>query len=92
MARRLIDGARRDWLSDEQCARWIGVSTTLFHQLVDAGRFPAQVVLGRGGRKPAKWHWLDAVAYMHLRGRGLAILSLPVTRSGAAGRRQPREG
>lgn len=86
--RRLIDGPRRDWLSDQQCAAWMGIGLSLFHQLVAAGRFPAPVAVGRG--KPQKWHWQDCIAYMHLRGRALSVLALPEEGRGEASSRRRR--
>jgi predicted DNA-binding transcriptional regulator AlpA len=63
--RRLVDGPDTDLLSARQCAAWLGIGLTLFRELVTSGEFPAPIRLGR--RKANRWHWLDAVAFAHLR-------------------------
>ncbi len=87
---RLLDGPERDWLSAEQVCEYLGIGETRFRELVEGGLFPPPVVLG-GRDRLQKWHWLDAVAFMHLRGRGLAVLTGEASEAQApapAGRRR----
>ena len=63
--RRLIDGPERDLVSAQEAARWLGCGLTLFRELVASGEFPAPIRLGR--HKATRWHWLDVVAFAHLR-------------------------
>lgn len=63
--RRLVDGPDKDLLSAREAAAWLGVGLTLFRELVASGTFPAPIKLGR--HKAQRWHWLDVVAFAHLR-------------------------
>jgi predicted DNA-binding transcriptional regulator AlpA len=64
-ARRVIDGPRNDWLSAEEVAAYLRIGTSLLAELRAAGDFPSPVKLG--SRRAIRWHWLDVVAWGHLR-------------------------
>lgn len=80
--RRLIDGPESDLVSAREAARWLGCGLTLFRELVTSGEFPAPIRLGR--RKAMRWHWLDVVAFAHLR-------SINRRAAGTAEAQRPRE-
>lgn len=63
--RRLVDGPDKDLLSAREAAAWLGVGLTLFRELVASGDFPPPIRLGR--HRAQKWHWLDCLAFAHLR-------------------------
>ena len=63
-----VHGPDSEYLELPEAARYLGVSARTFRRLVAAGHLPKPV---RAGRANGRWHWLDLVAYLHLRSRGV---------------------
>jgi predicted DNA-binding transcriptional regulator AlpA len=63
---RTINAPDTEWLSAEECARWLGISPGVFRGLVLRGEFPRPVKVAR---RVVKWPWMDVVSYIHFRSR-----------------------
>ena len=63
---RTIRAPDQEWLTDREAAKWLNLSRTMFNALVEAGEIPPAMELGP---RCTRWHWMDVVAYAHLRMR-----------------------
>ena len=81
---RTLDAPARDLLSAAECASWLGIGLSTFTRLWHEGKFPPPLAFGE--RRALRWHWMDLLAYVHLRIRfGETETPPPV----ATGRRRP---
>ncbi len=73
---RQVDGPAGDMLSRSDVAKLFGVSEATIRRLIEAGEFPAPLVIGKQGKV---WDW-ESVAYYRLRLKlGERIRLQPVT-------------
>src|SRR5262245_14497921 len=65
---RTVSGPEKDWLTREECAIALGITSKALDKMHRTGKFPPPIEVING--RPM-WHWFDVVAYMHLLSRGV---------------------
>lgn len=58
MAARIVDGPRKEWLTTDEAAAWLGVKEKVFLALVEL--YP-WIRPSKLGKRTIRWYWLDLV-------------------------------
>lgn len=85
---RQVNGPDKDWLTLDETAAALGVSSSTLERLIKGGRFPKGAAVSDANKA---WNWQDVTSYLHLAGRFGADWSPPSAVKPAKGGKDDEE-